>query len=237
MIGAMQTKFDKASKAVLIVALLMSVGTYAQTKKRATKCQMTSAPILRGFFLGQTVDDINGLIPSFNRAYSNAVDSGLLSDESKEIGNVYMDSSELFYPDDNRPNVRSVPRKDFEDTDFAWHFLDKKLFVLSVKYVEFEPLNLRSFINQVAEKINLPKEGWSIEDKYHAELKCNGFAVYVDMGKSTEDSSVKAPEVMLVDMERRIELDKRRKRLAIRKKNEERERIRREREKKSIFKP
>ena len=113
-----------------------------------------------------------------------------------------------------------------------------KVIFLSAQYLEYEPQNLQTIINQVAEKINLPKQNWKIRDKYNASLLCNGFEVYISTGLDVGRPLYKTePSVMLTDTIAEAELNKRRLALQTRKKNEVKERLRREKERKTIFKP
>jgi hypothetical protein len=203
---------------------------YSQTKTAQT-CLATNPPKLRGFFIGQTSAEITELMPGFDEALTKAT-----QDQSwDEEGVISVNSTSIFY---RQRGVRRVPDKNFEDVDFFWHLFDGKLYLLGVKYLAYEPPNLQSFIKQVAEKTNLPAVGWFMRDKYHASIRCNGFRVELWTGEIVGRSEYKDyPTVFLINTVAEAEIKRRRAANKQRKKNEELEQIRRERERKEVFRP
>jgi hypothetical protein len=188
--------------------------------------------------MGQTVEEINAIIPNFQAAFNKMRDlenrPEFLSTR-KEAGFIVLTDTDVFYP---RPGERVVPNDDYKDVEFYWHFLDGKLFFISVKYTEFEPASLKSFVQQVAEKANLPTQSWSFKDRDHAILRCIGFNVEVLTGRhASRPEYADYPTVMITNTIADAELKKREKAIELRKKNAELERSRREKEKKTVFKP
>ena len=195
----------------LLILLLIcnNVIVFGQNEKSISKCKLDNPPILRGFSLGQSVVDINKVIPSFSEKYRK--EKQLKADDTDfEIGWIFMSSIDLFYVDnDNSTVARIVPKEEFEDVNFIWHFRGGKVIFLTAQYLEYEPQNLQTFINQVAEKINLPKQNWKIRDKYNASLLCNGFEVYISTGLDVGRPLYKTePSVMLTDTIAEAELNK-----------------------------
>jgi len=218
-----------------VLSVLLTSGlVYAQSRSR---CQ-NKPPTLRGFYLGETVDDINKVIPNFRIAFD---EKRVLESQPEflsaktEAGFVLLDSVHVFYPE---PGVRRTPRSEYDDVDFFWHFLDEKLLFLSVRYLEYEPPNLNSFIQQLSEKTNLPKQGWIFKDRNHAILNCAGFDVDVWTGRYGNRPEYRDyPSVMLTDIVASAELDRREEAIKLRRKNAELERLRRDRQRRSTLKP
>ena len=215
----------------VIAVLLSFVPLSAQTKKTSKKlpspqCTLAQAPSLRGFSLGQTDTEIDRMMPPFKAEYEKEKNSeSNINDE--EIGLTYMGFGDMDFSN-----------SEIKDTAITLHFLDDKVIFISIKYREFEPKNLKDFMNQLTEKTNLPKEGWLIEDKYHSVLKCSGFRIEVATGEDIgRPGYLDLPSVTLIDTIAETEKEKRKKAIEIKKKNEERERIRREREKRTVLKP
>ena len=214
------------SHLMAIIAFSVCASLSSAQTKMAQPCQSKEPPALRGFFLGQTVDEIDLIIPNFREAF---VKSEPINPIDKQVGATFVDSIPLFY---KQPGVRQVPSKEFEDADFFWHFFEGRLYFLVVKYTEFEPPNLQYFIKQVSEKTNLPLNGWVLQDKYHASMKCIGFKIELWTGRDIGRPEYQDyPTIYLTDVVAEAEIKRRRDAIEQRKKNEERERIRREREK------
>ena len=158
----------------LIIVGFSLWATYSSAQTTPQHCQTKEAPKLRGFFLGQTVAEINLLIPGFQEGYSDKR-SEPISPIAKEAGvTAVVHSPFLFY---KRPGVRQVPSKEFEDADFSWHFFEGKLYFLVIQHIVNDPPNLSNFIREVSEKGHLPVKGWALKDKFHASIKCARFKV------------------------------------------------------------
>lgn len=217
--------------------LILPQFAYLQTKSNV-RCEFKKPPVLRGFYMGQTVEEINNVIPNFQTVFNEQRElesrPKLLSTRT-EAGFTLVTDTDVFYP---VPGKRIIPNQEFEDAEFYWHFLDNKLFFISVRYTEFKPTNLKNFVQQVAEKTNLPTNGWLFKDKNHAILKCIGFDIEVWTGKvAGRPDYADYPSVMVTDTNAEAELERREKAIETRKKKVELERLRREKEKKTVFKP
>jgi hypothetical protein len=174
--------------------------------RTAERCPSSNALKLKHFFLGQTVDEINRLIPGFQDAYLSER-STPISSVAKQAGvTAFVDSTNILY---KRPGVRQVPRKDYADTDFYWHFFEGTLYFLVVKYLDYTPLNLENFIRQVSQDNNLPVRGWTIHDKYTAAIQCEGFRVEVWTGQVVGSNFGDYPSVRLTDSLAEAEIEHR----------------------------
>lgn len=220
---------------IIIVILGCALPTFSQTISDQP-CQVSEAPKLRGFSLGQTPSEIEELLPGFQGAFNNAIPS------RTNTGVIIVSSTPVFY---KRSGIRQVPNKDFEDVDFFWHFFDRRLYFLIAQYREYDPPNIQSFVKQVAEKTKLPSGGWILPDKYHAILKCKGFKIELWTGRLVERSYYQdSATVSLTDTVVAAEIIRRMREEAEHEKNAERERqrreeerLRRERERRRIFRP
>lgn len=229
-------------KKVLFVFLLLAVSINAQVKKSPKRvnlsvknpCSLTisEAPKLRGFYLGQAKDELSN-IPYFLEEYEKKKKEDY--QDRVKFGWLMINSVDLFY---RTPGVRTVPIKDLEDVEFYLHFLDNNIMFISMKYTQYEPDNLNSFIKQVSETTILPVESWKIKDKYNAEMSCNGFDVSLWTGNIVgRDEYSDYPTLSISNKTAELEIDKREK--AYKKKliEDEKERKRQEEKKRRTFKP
>lgn len=225
----------------------------AAKNKQISPCVLTEAPKLRGFFLGQTVAEIEKIIPGFTKAYN----------KEKLNENSIITQTDYFGPWENRLNFKDVngasmggyideagqlilddvsdgPKttlsynEDTEDLNkLVWWFFEDKLYGFSIYYSEYSPDTARDFAKQLSEKTNLPKTGWIATDKSDigSVLKCNGFKVnvstaYRDMAHVTiTDTNV---EAKVMSREKEIKLQRIK---------AEKERLRLEQEKRTTLKP
>jgi hypothetical protein len=245
-----------------IIFLLFVTSIFAQVKKKSSStkkqvlslCQLTEAPSLRGFFLGQTVDEFNKIIPNFKKAYEiekerssvfSLTDYSADLTEGKEMGLVQFGSNYPFPYDSGEPLKFS---KDEDVNHFEWFFYKEKLYAFSIYYEDYDPPSAQVFAKQVAEKLNLPLSGWKkletpnidspqnrasrvMMTDVEAELKCNGFKVFVHTAYRN------FANLTITNTNVEAEILKLEKEIKQRKKREEQERIRLEREKKEVFKP
>ncbi len=231
-------KFTKPSLILSLLAFavffLIATNVDAQTKSQAKAiklCNLTLAdsPKLRGFFLGQTKDELFQRLPLLKEKYNESA----IQSDNKAIGLAGFFSAAI---DDV---------EEFADINFDLSFLDGKLYSFSVKYENYEPDNLKTFIKQISDTSKLPSEGWKIESKYSAKLNCADFSVWVWTGREEARPYFLAfPTVDLTDLKVEAERDKRqseyKKKLAARQKEQERietEKQREDERKKKIFKP
>lgn len=220
--------------------------------KQVSPCQLTETPTLRGFFLGQSVDEFEKLIPGFKREYAREKrnGSGSIYDtvysgtgenrltwkdvSGVSLGGYFDEDSKLII--DDLPNGSSTLTF-LEDADglhkLGWWFYEDKLYGFSIHYSDFVPDSAISFAKQLSAKTNIPGTGWVATDKagIGAVLRCNGFKVnvhtaYRDSARVTvTDTNV---ETKVLRVEKEIKLQRKR---------EEQERIRVEREKMNTLKP
>lgn len=230
---------------VILIGLFV-VSTFAQTKKTTPRvqkkttpqCQISKAPPLRGFFLGQSVEEINQLIPNFKTTFqkeeSETKDYGYFGSEfdvipeANEIGLISL-SSDYPFPLESGEPLR-LP-KTLEDVRVVWRFFNNRIFSFSVFYPDYEPPNSKDFVKQLVEKTDFPSSGWNITDEYYAVLKCQGFKIWINSGYREQ------PNIEIIDMATVAEIKRIRKETKQRKISEERERIRQEREKSRTLKP
>ncbi len=236
---------------VLIICFLTAVSfSFGQKKKNVSttkqktvsSCQLTEVPTVRGFYLGQTVDEITKIIPDFREAYEfqrndRTIDFSLTDWNteidlaiSADLELVYIDSGWAFGQDSERKLLNS---SDYEDVHVIWWFKNEKLFGFGVYYDELEiDQDAEKFVKQVTAKTTLPQKGWKIISMgLEAELKCDGFKVFLNSGYRN------SPHLIFTDTKTEAEIVRLEKEIKIRKKKEELERIRLEKEKKGTFKP
>lgn len=252
---------------VLVSILVFVLSSVSQSKRKRVRkeapipvCRLTEAPSLRGFFLGQTIEEISKLIPNFIYIYRKAKDEQsefplpTLSDykteirEFKEIGFVHITDDDLFVWDeltDKRKLVGSTKTpEDFQDARFSLFFQNERLFSFIIYYDDYEPPSARYFANQLAEKTNLPKTGSKtiktpyyqgnrtyIFDEVESALKCIGFRVSVHTALRVR------AHLTITDTNTEKEILRLEKEIKLRKKKQEQERIRQEGKKKLTLKP
>lgn len=168
--------------------LLSAISVFGQNKKsvvgpktrQPSQCQLTQAPPLRGFFLGQTVDEIEKMIPGFRSAYNEEKENenstivqtdyrgsweNRLSFRDVRGANLsgYFDENSQLIIDDSSDTPKR-PLKFSGDTEglhkLVWWFFEEKLYGFSIYYADYDPDTAQSFIKQLSEKTNLPMNGW-----------------------------------------------------------------------------
>jgi len=226
--------------------------TISAKAKAAAGCQLTQAPTLRGFFLGQTVDQVEKLIPGFKKEYLKEQEYGTGEIHQtdylgswknrltwRDVGGVRMSA---YFDEESRliiDNFDDVPRKlnfggDVEGLHkLVWWFSDDKLYGFSIYYSDYAPETARSFAKQMSEKTNLPQSGWVATDKADigSVLKCRGFKVNVHI--AYRDSA----HVTLTDTKVEAEILATERGIKEQRRKDELERIRREKEKMNTLKP
>lgn len=244
---------------LIIVILFLAFAGNAQ--KRATRkvavpkapaCTLTKAPSLRSFFLGQTVSQIEELIPGFATEYQkwkskqgydslfSTTDYNREFDIENRVLGVVTDSVSVdqvtgavsFYYEDTA--IKTIFRGDSEGMgQVSWRFHNDKLYAYTIFYEDYTPGAVKDFIKQISEKTSLPRTGWVLTDKSDigAMLACSGFKVnlstaYRDRSRITITDTI--IENALIKQINDIKLEKRR---------DEQERIREENRKSQILKP
>ena len=228
----------------------------ATAKSVTPPCDLTikDAPKLRGFYLGQSYQEIAQMIPKFEQFYLLAGQKNLRF-KGTDVDEKGVSSTEIwssYFPNLNDPNLADLIKKVDEESgidnesQISWGFYNGKLYHLFVEYTKFEPNTIRDLIAQVAEKTGLPGASFKIKDKYKADLRCQGFTVSLDMGIYTrfEGYVKQSPEIFVEDTETALRLDKlyqdierKKKEDALLKRKEELRQRQDEQKKKKIFKP
>jgi hypothetical protein len=81
--------------------LLLFTSTLFAQSKIAPHCEMNKAPALRDFTMGESVEDINIVIPNFKLAYDKSKREAKMRDDSDgPLGFVMLSSTEVFYQED-----------------------------------------------------------------------------------------------------------------------------------------
>lgn len=228
-------------------------GKSSATKPLMTQqCQLTRAPELRGFALGQSIDELDKRLPGIREEFNQAKDNddGDITRTDwtgpwtkrlkwKDVGVVYLsgyfDESSQFIIDD----FSGAPRKiSFSgDTDdlhkIVFWFSEERLYGFSLYYLDYAPKTARDFAKQLSEKLDLPPKAWKAMDKADigSVLQCVGFKVNVSIAYR-DDSHVTVTDTntenRIMASEQAIKEQRRR---------EEQERIRRERQRINTLKP
>ena len=263
----------KSTIIVFIVLSLFAISDLAQSSKAARNkpkifvplCKLTEDPKFRGFYLGQTVDEIIKMIPNFREAYERArtdqeqrepqtegvplsnwvyIDRGI----ANEINYVYMSSDNAFGFNSNKKlSIKSLD----EDVSFAWFFLKEKLYAYGVYYREFEPeeeQSAQSFIKQLSEKTSIPRTGWTKVWTANIDTPENR-RNHVMMNQVEAELRCNgfriflnagyrdSPHLIITDTDVEKEIRQLEKEIMLRQKREEAERIRMERKRRTTFKP
>lgn len=175
----------KLTISILIGAILFNLPTFAQAKKpiktppkAVAPCSLTKdkAPVLRGFYLGQSYQEIAKLVPGFEKAYFEST-SGYYGERNSDFRIAHLTSLDTFDELSKQEN--------FLDVTITWQFNDSKLVRLFVTYTEFTPGNLRNFMQQISEKTNIPIDSFKVTDKHKALMICKDFSVELFDGEYT----------------------------------------------------
>jgi len=225
------------------------------------KCQLTESPNVRGFFLGQTVDEITKIIPNFREAYeftkadlgdrerkrANSIETDSvyykvsLSDWDAMKGVDIRAANEMNFVavDDSSPfgiasDKELLVPTDLREVRIEWFFFKERLYAFVVRYLDFEPKTIRSFSRQAAESLSLPVDNWidsKIYDGIGERIYCKTFMVEVRI--PIQDS----PHVAITNTNVEAEILRLEKKILARIKKEARDRAIREKREKETFKP
>lgn len=152
------------------------------------QCQLTKAPVLKGFFLGQTVDEVDKRIQGFKDSYEKEKQTSAPADKTANF--VLMNSGTLFGQGNN-----------IKDFSLIWHFLDDKIIALTVTYSNDTSSDLKNFAAKVSAENELPQDAWAYENQQNAELNCRGFQIVV--------STNPQPNITIIDTEAKKEKENR----------------------------
>lgn len=158
---------------------ILSIGVVCQNRPALPKCNLdlSKAPELRGFYLGQSYVDVGERLPGFIDDYE-AADQGYFGNEKANYRILHLYSLKRYRP--------IIDQTDFEDVTITWHFYDGTLVRLFVTYSDFRPKSLRDFINQVASTTGMPGASFRTIDKHRAKLACIDFSLEVNEGEYTK---------------------------------------------------
>ncbi len=162
----------------------------SQTNKstESGQCQLTKAPVLKGFFLGQTVDEVDKRIQGFKDSYEKEKQTSAPADKTANF--VLMNSGALFGEGNN-----------IKDFSLIWHFLDDKVMTLSVTYSNVNSPDIKSFVAKMSEELDLPENAWKYENQQNAELNCSSFQIII----STDPQ----PNITIIDTKAKKEKENR----------------------------
>lgn len=163
-------------------------------KPNETQCSLNKPPELKGFFLGQTIDEIEKRVPGFKDGYEK--EKELSTDTDKKAKFVLINSGIL---------LQAGEDKNVKDYNLIWHFQNDKLVGLIIKYSNENPSGLESFLDKMAVEYNLPKDDWKVRGKEDADLECGSFKVTVSVNNQN------GPGIMLTDSLAERERENRRK--------------------------
>jgi hypothetical protein len=210
---------------VVFILLLPSMQVTGQNRTQAQPCSMPreQAPAVRGFRLGQNVEEIITKWPRLRYLHAKS--------RQIELDGAY-DLPFSMYDNGRKLNLG----EEMEGVDnINLFFLDDKLYYLVVMYSDYEPQGINDFIQQASESLGLPALGWRQESASSARLTCKGFELHIQTGK--EGRRVGPPALILLDTAAAGEL---RRRQEERKRLESERQLEKQREaerKKRVFKP
>lgn len=162
------------------------------------KCELTKFPSVKGFSLGQTVDEINVKYPFFKQGYEAELTKQTPDQQKANFVLMTLGSS---FNDAETKNVEN-----FNEVNLIWHFLDDKLMALVVNYQDDETYKIekiKQLVEKIAKEYNLPKDGWKFDAEDGATLNCQGFRVDVSNNYQS------GPSLMITDSNLEKEMEKR----------------------------
>lgn len=172
-------KFLKLSIQLTIIftffAGIESIYAQSPNKKNPVRskavCETSKAqlPVLRGFYLGQSISDID--LPRFDEIYKEAK---LKRDKPYDPVLVSLYN----FDESERSNL-----PEFDDASFMVHFFEDRIQAIFIEYKEFEVGSAKEFIDKAAYKLGLPVEGWRYRDRFGASLKCKDFTADLWTGR------------------------------------------------------
>lgn len=211
----------------IIFVLIMAASLPVSAQKKAVRvanfapCTLTlkEAPKLRGFYLGESVNEISKIFPTMKREYSSDNSYNYYANPNSDYRIVVLSPS-----DDEVYNS-----DEYKDVGITWHFYNGILTQLFVTYTEYMPGSLNNFIKQTSEKTNIPATSFRKTDKHKAIAACTDFSLELwegqdsRIGWSPNDSTiVLADTKKITQLEKdRIEYEAQKKADARRKKQEE----------------
>lgn len=154
--------FAKAISILLLTLACVRVSSAQEPRCTSTIKQLPSAPELRGFRLGMTVEQIKARIPK------------LALGRADQFGVVKTSVNPDFNPDIDKSIFQGVRTVSFE-------FLDGQLFSLWIGYNgSFKWQRLDEFLSEMSKALNLP-DAWTTSSWRGQELDCEDFRAAVKM--------------------------------------------------------
>jgi hypothetical protein len=213
------------STLVVFILLLCSMQVTGQNRTQAQPCSIPfeQAPAVRGFRLGQGVEEIIAKWPRLRYWYA----------KSKQIKQDGAYDLPFFMYDNGKKLDLGEELEGVDNMNLA--FLDDKLYYLVVMYSEYEPQGINDFIQQASESLGLPASGWRRESASSARLTCKGFELHIQTGK--EGGRLEPPALILLDTSAEGELRRRRDERKRLESERQLEKQREEERKRRVFKP
>jgi hypothetical protein len=148
---------------LLTILIVCALPAYPQAQKSACTMKADQSPEVRGFKLGQTIEQLRAKFPK----------------------NFWLDTD-----DPEGTTIALLDRRDFGDNEtyeglegVTLKFLDKKVASLTVKYLRDTKWNSQEeFNNVVTQNLKLPTTGW--KGRYSLTLTCEDFTVETSAGAS-----------------------------------------------------
>lgn len=168
---------------LLTIVIVCALPAYTQAQKSACTMKADQSPEVRGFKLGQTVEQIRAKFPK----------------------NFWLDLGD----DPEGPTIVLLEAKDFSGDEayqglegVTLRFLDKKVASLTVKYSRGTKWDSQEeFNNVVTQNLKLPTTGW--KGRYSLTLTCEDFTVETSAGLSgIAGASI---QIKLRDLEQEME--------------------------------
>lgn len=154
-------------------AFLLVFNTLCSAQKnQAVPCDLPldKAPKLRGFYLGQTYQEIGRRIPGFEALYEDKT-SYLPTPIDFRIVGSWATSAEV---------------EGIEDVTITWHFYLGRIATMFVTYSEFKPRNLRDFITQAESTTGLPQNAFRAVGPRKAKANCKAFSMELWYGQESK---------------------------------------------------
>lgn len=166
-------------KFLLCLIVLFALPNSGQAQKKTVEpapCLLTEAPVVRGFQLGQSIQDIRSVAPS-------------QYDSLKRLRDDYGVTSFIMPAEVSPDRFRDIEK-------MSLTYFDDRLVSLEIRYkprVDWQS-NLH-FASAIAEELKLPREGWRNRDPSY--LPCQGFRV--EVASSVALGAGRYPRLRLID--------------------------------------
>jgi hypothetical protein len=219
---------------MLIISFMACFSSGILAQKRTKKvnlppCNLTieNSPKLRGFYLGQKIEDVIKLIPSVENAY-NETEGSYFGYPQADFRIIHLSSLD----------TDLTNSEDYKDVNITWQFYNGVIVRLFVTYLEFTPKHLKDFVNQISAKSNLPEASFRFTDKHKAILVCNEFTIELNEGEYTRIGwNPSFSQIIVEDTKKIAQLDKEAKDFEKKKKDESLRLKSEQKRKKTVLRP